>query len=76
MSKVQDAKEAYQRARFMRPDAARFIRPDVLQFQPGTDVEAVFPALDHKYSSSTGRLARPADHRQHGGTILQWGRPP
>ncbi len=62
MSKYQDAFEAHQRARFMRPDAARwmrpeaprFIRPDVARFlKPGTNPADVFPALDREYKRSS-----------------------
>lgn len=46
MSQHQDAFDAHQRARFMRPDAQRWLRPDAARFlAPGTDPASLYPAL-------------------------------
>uniref|UniRef100_Q07QD5 Uncharacterized protein n=1 Tax=Rhodopseudomonas palustris (strain BisA53) TaxID=316055 RepID=Q07QD5_RHOP5 len=56
---------AYQRARFVRPDAARYFRPDAARwlkpdwkryYRSGTDLAAAFPALDRKYNPNQPRV--------------------
>lgn len=60
MSRYQDAFDAHQRARFMRPDAHRWVRPDAARFlMPGTDPASVYPALapaETKYSPNQPRV--------------------
>jgi hypothetical protein len=60
MSRYQDAFDAHQRTRFMRPDAHRWIRPDAARFlAPGMDPASVYPALasaETKYSPNQPRV--------------------
>lgn len=60
MSRYQDAFDAHQRARFMRPDAHRWVRPDAARFlAPGTDPASVYPVLvpaETKYSPNQPRV--------------------
>ena len=60
MSRYQDAFDAHQRARFMRPDAHRWIRRDAARFlMPGTDPASVYPALapaETKYNPNQPRV--------------------
>ncbi len=60
MSQHQDAFDAHQRARFMRPDAHRWIRPAAAHFlKPSTDPASVYPALiaaETKYSPNQPRV--------------------
>ena len=62
MSRYQDAFDAHQRARFMRPDAHRWIRPDAARFlAPGTDPASVYPALapaETKYNPNQPRVPK------------------
>ncbi|MBB5050558.1 hypothetical protein HNQ36_000506 [Afipia massiliensis] len=68
MSQHQDAFDAHQRARFMRPDAHRWIRPAAAHFlKPSTDPASVYPALiaaETKYSPNQPRV--PAGSRESG----------
>lgn len=60
MLRYQDACDAHQRARFMRPDEYRWIRPDAARFLvPGTDPASVYPELkptETKYSPNQPRV--------------------
>ena len=73
MSRYQDAFDAHQRARFMRPDAHRWIRPDAARFlMPGTDPASVYPALAQKFR--VDQLRVPKGNGEESGRWMDEGR--
>lgn len=57
MVNAMNAYDAYQRARWMRPDAYRWLRPDAARFlAPGADPASVYPALDRKFNPNQPRV--------------------
>lgn len=57
MANAMNAYDAYQHARWMRPDAHRWLRPDAMRFLiPGSDPAKIFPALDRKFNPNQPRV--------------------